>query len=314
MGRQYFRADQFHDRFGGHPPVMTLDPGMVLETHCVDAYGVDADGHQLTRCDNPLTGPFSIAGAEPGDTLVVELKSISPNRDYGTSENTPVPSIVDPDIADIMPARRTNRWIIDKAAGVARPAQASGAAVELAVPLSPMLGCIGVAPDKGQSIWCGTSGRYGGNMDSPLLGSGSTLYLPVFEPGAMLYLGDGHAAQGDGEICGAGIEVSVDVVLAVNVIKGRQVMWPRGEDGDWIWVVGNARSLEMALRYSASEMLRWLMAEFEIEASAACMLLAQSAKFDIANATNPMVTVACRLAKSRFLSSRRRAPARLTES
>ena len=126
----------------------------------------------------------------------------------------------------------------------------------LIVPIRPMIGCFGVAPEKGQSISTATSGQYGGNMDYRGFEPGVIAYLPVFVEGALFHIGDGHAWQSDGEILGTGIEISMDVEFSLTVIKNKEIFWPRGENKDFIFTAGNARPLDEALQHASSEMFR----------------------------------------------------------
>lgn len=285
-----------------------MSPKDTLITSCVDSSGYASDGRRLTTCDNPLTGPFYIDGAEPGDALIVTIDGLTPNRPYGYSDSPIVPHLLEPDMAALLPKRTSVKWIVDRANGHARPAPADGikGVTGLEIPLRPMLGCLGVAPERRQRIWSGTSGRHGGNMDYPGIREGTRVSLPVFEPGALLSLGDGHAAQGAGEINGAGIEISMDVEITIDLVKAGTVIWPRGEDESCLWALGNARPLEKAMQHATSEMVRWLADEFGMPLEAASILLSQSAHYDIANATNPMFSVSCRLEKTGFLQSRRK--------
>ncbi|MEZ4719141.1 MAG: acetamidase/formamidase family protein [Caldilineaceae bacterium] len=99
----------------------------------------------------------------------------------------------------------------------------------IVVPVRPMLGCFGVAPAQGEAISTATSGPHGGNMDYREFVAGVMVYFPVLVPGALFFLGDGHAVQGDGEMAGTGIEISCDVQFTVDVIKGKQIGWPRAK-------------------------------------------------------------------------------------
>jgi acetamidase/formamidase len=160
-----------------------------------------------------------------------------------------------------------------------------------------MLGCFGVAPRLGQAISTATSGPYGGNMDYRRFGPGATAYFPVFAPGALFFLGDGHFAQGDGEIVGTGIETSFEVEFTVRVVKSRAQNWPRGETAEHIFAVGNARPLDQALQHATAEMIAWLGQDYGLDALAASHLLGQTVRYDIANVFNPAYSVACRLNK-----------------
>ena len=166
-----------------------------------------------------------------------------------------------------------------------------------------MIGCFGVAPGLKQAISTATSGPYGGNMDYRLFGPGTVVRFPVFAPGALFYLGDGHATQGDGEIVGTGIETSFEIEFTARLLKQGNIGWPRGETADFIFTVGNARPLDQALQHATTEMLAWLSTEYGLDALAASHILGQSVRYDVANVFNPAYSVACRLAKS-ALSSR----------
>lgn len=166
------------------------------------------------------------------------------------------------------------------------------------LPLSPMLGCFGVAPGSGQAISTATSGEHGGNMDYRGFGPGSTAYFPVFEPGALFCLGDGHAAQGDGELLGTGIEVSCEVQFRVEVIKDWALGWPRGENSSHIFTVGNARPLDQALQHATTEMREWLWGDYGLDVYGADILLGMCVEYEIGNVYDPAYTVVCKLSKS----------------
>lgn len=121
-----------------------------------------------------------------------------------------------------------------------------------------MMGTLGVAPPRGQAISSGTSAAHGGNMNYNGFVAGVTVYLPVFVPGGLLFMGDGHAVQGDGEIARTGIEVSLDVQFTVKLFKNKKINWPRAENDEYILTIGNARPLEHALQHATTEMIRWL--------------------------------------------------------
>src|SRR5690606_10082769 len=120
------------------------------------------------------------------------------------------------------------------------------------------VGCFGVAPARGEAISTATSSRHGGNMDYRGFTEGVTVYFPVFVPGALFHIGDGHAVQGDGEIVGTGVEISFEMTFTVDLLKGRPSQWPRGENEEYIFTVGNARPLDQCVQHATTEMLRWL--------------------------------------------------------
>jgi amidase len=118
-------------------------------------------------------------------------------------------------------------WTIDKGRGVARLDQTDVQPGGIELPLKPMLGCIAVAPARKEAIATGVPGAFGGNMDYASMGAGMTLMLPVNEPGALLFLGDGHARMGEGEVVGTGLETSMDVTFSVQLLKKKAIAWPR---------------------------------------------------------------------------------------
>ena len=165
-----------------------------------------------------------------------------------------------------------------------------------------MLGCFGVAPADGEAISTATSGKHGGNMDYRGFVSGVTVYFPVFVPGALVHVGDGHATQGDGEIVGNGIEISMEVEFTVRTIKGKCIGWPRGENAEYIFTVGNARPLDQAVQHATTEMLRWLKEDYGLDTTSASLLLGQCVEYDLGNVFDPAYTMVCKLNK-RWLPS-----------
>jgi amidase len=281
------------------PPVLTIAPGDSVQTSTVDAHGLDAHRQQVTPPGNPMTGPFWVEGAEPGDTLVVRLEAIVPNRSYGWGNALLAPNVVDPEyLAELpRPAKgQRSHWEVDVAAGTAtlvEPAVSGG----LVLPLAPMVGCFGVAPSGGEAISTATSGPHGGNMDYRGFRAGTTVYFPVFTPGALFFLGDGHALQGAGEIVGTGIEISCDIRFQVDLQKGRRIRWPRGETTTQIFTTGNARPLDQALQQATTEMTRWLQEEYGMAPLHAQTLLGQVVDYEVGNVFDPAYTMVCMLDK-----------------
>jgi amidase len=296
MTTHTFAPTHYHTTLGPHAPVLTVADGDTISTTTVDAAGQDATGEQVTPPGNPMTGPFFVAGAEPGDTLVVYLDHLAPNRDTGWTSSSLAPNVVDPGYVTSLPEHMRTTWRLDSKAGAASP-MAEGRAGRLEIPLAPMLGCFGVAPYGRQAISTATSAQNGGNMDYRGFVAGVTVYFPVYEPGALFFLGDGHAVQGDGEIVGTGIETSFDARFTVRLLKGKRIGWPRGENDDYIFTVGNARPLEQALQHATTEMMRWLQADYGFTARDASLLLGQGVHYDLGNVFDPAYTMVCKLAK-----------------
>jgi len=230
--------------------------------------------------------------------LVVRLDRISPNRAIGYSSTVVAANVVDPWYVRELPERESAEWQVDKDRGTAtliKPATKLG---NLTISLAPMLGCFGVAPPGGQAISTATSGEYGGNMDYPGFLSGVTAFFPIFVSGGLLHVGDGHATQGDGEIVGNGIEISMEVQFTVRLIKGKQIRWPRGENAEYIFSVGNARPLDQAVQHATTEMLRWLKEDYGLDTTSASLLLGQCVEYDLGNVFDPAYTMVCKVPKA----------------
>lgn len=295
----------YHNTFGSHQPVLTVSSGDIIRTTTIDASGFDAQEARCAERGNPLTGPFYVDGAKPGDTLVVRIQSVQPNRPRGFSSPTLAPVAVDPEFVwDLERTRRRIDWMVDTVAGTARPTAPIATLEGLVVPLAPMLGCIGVAPGRGECISTATSGPFGGNMDFRRIGAGMTMRFRVQVPGGLLFVGDAHAAQGAGELTGTGIEISADVELQVYIEQPRnpesQVRWPRGETGDALFTLGNARPLDEAARHATTEMVRWLRAAFGLSIEAASVLIGQTCAYELGNMYDPAFTMVC-VVEKRFL-------------
>ncbi|MCP5109363.1 MAG: acetamidase, partial [bacterium] len=209
-----FSPSVYHNTFShAHKPVLRIKPGDTVITRTIDARGYDLHNNQVGQRPNPQTGPFYIEGAERGDVLVVHINKIEPNRATAWSSSLLAPYAADPAFLrhDADRKQTTETWRIDKQKGVARVASETIQPTGIEVPLRPMLGCVATAPDRKEAVYTGTPDRFGGNMDYPGMVAGVKLMLPVYEPGALFFLGDGHARQGDGEVVGNALEVSMDV-------------------------------------------------------------------------------------------------------
>jgi amidase len=297
MAIHHFQPSHYHTTIGSHKPVLQIGDGDTVLTATVDAMGKDSRDIRVTSGGNPQTGPFYVEGAEPDDTVVVHLDRITPNRTIGYSSTVVAPNVVDPSYAKELPEREFAEWHVDIQRGTATLIKPITKLGSLTIPLAPMLGCFGVAPPGGQAISTATSAEHGGNMDYPGFTAGASVYFPVFVPGALLHVGDGHATQGDGEIVGTGIEISMEVQFTVRLIKGKRIRWPRGENAEFIFTVGNARPLDQAVQHATTEMLRWLKEDYELDATSASLLLGQCVRYDLGNVFDPAYTMVCKIRK-----------------
>jgi acetamidase/formamidase len=296
-----FRPTTFYNTFSfAHPPALRIKPGDRVITVTIDAGGLDANDQRVASGPNPQTGPFYVEGAEPGDMLVVTLNRIEPNRGNARSATLLAPYTVDPGFLRSNAERqaRQETWMIDKTKGVARTTSSDLTLGGLEVPLVPMLGCIGTAPRNREAVSTATPGSFGGNMDYAGMVAGVKVMLPVYEPGALLFIGDGHARQGHAEVVGTGLEISMDVEFTVDLVKGRTIGWPRLENDDYIMVLGSERPLLQAFQHATTELLRWLMSDYRFDERTASMLMGQAVEYEIANVVDPHFTVVAKLRKT----------------
>ena len=140
-------------------------------------------------------------------------------------------------------------------------------------------------------------------MDYRGFTQGVTVHFPVFVSGALFYVGDGHALQGDGEIVGTGIETSFDVEFTVKLQKGKKIRWPRAENNDYIMTVGNARPLDQCVQHATTEMIRWLQEDYGLDARGAHLLLGQYVRYDIGNVFDPAYTAVCKVTRKLLAES-----------
>jgi acetamidase/formamidase len=135
-------------------------------------------------------------------------------------------------------------------------------------------------------------------MDYNGMREGTTLYLPVYQPGAWLFLGDGHAAQGDGELTGDALETSMDVEFTVQLISGQNIDGPRAENDDFIMAMGIAGSLPDALRQATTSLSEWLERDYHLTPNETGIVLGSSMRYDIAEIVDPQVNIVAKVSKS----------------
>jgi len=298
MATHRFQPTHYHTAIGAHAPVLHIASGDTVITTTVDAMGGDASGQQVTPGGNPQTGPFFIEGAEPGDTLVVHFDRLTLNRDSGVTATVVAANVVDPSFARELPAQQRITWQLDHAQGMATVTDSGGKLDGFTIPVRPMLGCFGVAPPRGQAISTATSAEHGGNMDYKGFEEGVTVYLPVYQEGALLFVGDGHAAQGDGELNGDALETSMDVEFTVDLIRGKSTQGPRMENEEYLMASGIANSLPEALQIATTELARWLERDYKLSANESNVVLGTSIRYDIAEVVDPQVHIVAKISKA----------------
>ena len=292
----------FHFTIGPYTdPVMTVSPGdqVVVETR--DAFSglikteQDAPSEKIRMpFANPQNGPIMVEGAEPGDTLAVHIESMLPRGDqprgtcamipefgaltgtyYTATLNDPLPEIV----RKIVVTEETVQW-----------------SDRVTLAYQPHIGTLSCSPEI-DSISSLTPDNHGGNMDLPDMGPGTVTYLPVRVPGARLFIGDAHACQGDGEVCGVAVEHASLTTIRVDLIKGWTIEWPRLESDELIMAIGSARPLEDATRIAYRELIRWMVADHGFDQWDAYMMLSQCGRVRLGNFVDPKYTVGAAVAK-----------------
>ncbi len=300
--------EQFAYTFGGAAPAMKVKPGTALRLWSEDAFNnalrtVDDKSSEKVdlRFVNPQTGPFFVEGAEPGDTLVLHLVDLEPARDWGASAAIPFfggMTSTDRTVTLQDPLPDTT-WIyeLDRARNtVTFAAQHSDLRIDL--PVEPMLGTVGVAPAGGEVRSSLVPERFGGNMDTPQMRAGTTVFLGVNVEGALFSIGDGHYRQGEGEACGTAVEGAMNTTLIVDLVKGAGPAWPRLEDDNHWMTVGSSRPLEDSWRIGNAEMTHWVADLYGLHPMDAYQLISQVSEAPIANVVDANYSVVVKAAKS----------------
>lgn len=294
--------------FGGREPLLTVEPGTVVELTTEDCFGGRVRGPADLPSEvctfpylNPVTGPVAVRGAEPGDTLAVHFIDITPARDRGFSSTFPHFGALTATHSTAMlhPPLEERVWVyeIDRHAGTCRfTARTGDFSVDL--PLDPMHGTVGVAPGAGETLMSITPGAHGGNMDTPEMRAGTTAYFGVQVPGGLLSVGDGHARQGEGEVCGTAVETAMRTVVAVDLVKGGAPAWPRLESDGFLLSTGSARPLEDAFRISQHDLVGWTAELLGLDQLDAYQLVSQAGLAPAANVCDTNYTMLAKLPKA----------------
>lgn len=294
-----FRPDSWTIHYSARtPPVLRIRPGDTVRTSLLDNQGRDADLRWRAMPGNTLTGPFHVEGAMPGDTLVVHIERVALNRDTADMYSGAINGRAVQGGYAQQPTPGWGRgWVLDRTRGVARLAAPGQRLGGLELPLRPMIGSIGVAPPLNQALFAGDLGFHGGNLDYDRVTGGATVYLPVWQAGAQLALGDAHALQGDGEITGQGLETSLDVTFRVELIRGRSLRQVWMEDAEYVMVSGVDNGLDASLAMATTGMARWLKENYALADSEIAALMGAAVEYDIAEVVDPRPHVVARLPK-----------------
>jgi amidase len=284
-----------------HTPVLRVSAGDTVSTNSVDAVGFDEKGERVAHRGNPLTGPFYVEGAMPGDVIAITLHDVRLNRAYATTLNALIPKIF-PGKATMKLWREAKliRWNLDTIAGFASPAVTEGALRDLKVPLHPFLGCVGVAAEGDKTPDGGACGDYGGNTDFLFNKTGATMYLPVYHPGALLYFGDGHAAQGDGELNGDALETSMQFSFSTRILKkdSLPLTKPVMEDGQYWMFFGIEKTLDRSLQAATETMSLWLEHHYGLTRREASQVIGPAIQYRIPKTAGGITEVVAMIPKT----------------
>jgi amidase len=298
-------ATTYYNTFArAHPVLKRVRAGDTVRTKTLDASGRDEKGVVRGQTGNPLTGPFYVEGAEPGDTLAVRFTKVRLNRNWGyTAYRLGLFSLTPESIEGLYSSRykdgllipgRANivPWDIDIERKTVRLREPTSGTIKLEFPARPMVGCVGVAPAGDFAPTSGPAGSYGGNLDYNEIVEGTLVMLPVYHPGALLFVGDGHALQADGEPTGNGIETSLDLEFTVDVRGKATLTGPRAENNEYIISIGAqpefVSSLNRGLQLATSDMINWLTTEYKLEPWAAHLLIGYQGRYDVITVAGSM--------------------------
>jgi acetamidase/formamidase len=291
--------------FGPAEPVAHVRPGGVLDANSLDCFGnalqKPGDPFSNIKIDNPLTGPFFIDGAEPGDTLVVHILDLRVDGKqgvgtfgpgFGAANSTHYTPMLEkeplPERAWYYPVDAERKMITF---------QALDSNFKVEFPMHPFLGCIGVAPANGEARSSIVPAEFGGNMDAPEVSPGNTLYLPVNVRGALFYFGDGHAAMGDGEVAGSAVEVPMKARFQFDLVKGKSTGWPRLENDDELMTAGIYRPVDDAVRIAVTEMIHWVHRDYGLSELDAYELFSKVGRLHLTEMVDPNYVVVASIDK-----------------
>ncbi|PAD66148.1 acetamidase [Bacillus sp. 7586-K] len=263
-------------------PSVKVKSGEQVEIETFDCFQNQIQSEEVTfnaidwNQINPATGPIYVEGAQPGDILKVKIDAIELGN-QGVMVVGPELGVMghrmDEFTVKIIPIKDDKAVFNDN----------------LSLPLNPMIGVIGVAPE-GNPVNCGTPGAHGGNMDTKLITTGATMYFPVFQEGALFALGDLHAAMGDGEISVSGIEIPAKVKVTLEVIKGHHLNYPLLENDEGIAMLVSKESLDDAANVAVEEMIDLLQPQTDLLLSEFTMLMSAVGQSQISQIVDPLKT------------------------
>jgi amidase len=306
-GKKYTITEEeqgkYHYVYGPYAtPVIHVEPGSIIAAETHDAF----EGAIKKPTDkpskilnfpylNPQNGPIYVEGARKGDTLAVYIKSIKPRGKQPVGTTCLIPNFgglvgtADTAMLNNPIPERVKKLVIDK--------KGVHWSKKLTLPYEPFIGTIGTSPEI-EAITSLQPDYYGGNMDVPDVATNTIIYLPVNKEGAYLYLGDCHAAQGDGELCGVAIEHPTTTTIQVDLIKGWTIANPRLENERFYMSIGSGRPMEDATRRAYKDLINWMVSDWGYDKLEAYFLLTQCGRVRLGNMVDPKYSMGASISKS----------------
>lgn len=293
---------EYHYVYGPYAnPVIHVEPGAVITVETHDAF----EGKIKKTTDkpskilnfpylNPQNGPIYVEGAKKGDTLAVYIKSIKPRGKQPVGTTCLIPDFgglvgtADTAMLNSPLPEKVKKLVIDK--------KGVHWSKKLTLPYEPFIGTIGTSPEI-EAITSLQPDYYGGNMDVPDVATDTVIYLPINKDGAYLYLGDCHAAQGDGELCGVAIEHPTTTTIQVDLIKKWKISNPRLENDHFYMSIGSGRPMEDATRRAYKDLINWMVSDWGYDKLEAYFLLTQCGRVRLGNMVDPKYSIGASISK-----------------
>jgi amidase len=300
------KQGKYHYVYGPYAdPVLKIKPGDIVAAETKDAFEgkIKKEGDSPTALLNvpflnPQCGPIAVEGAEKGDVLAVHIHSIKPRgpQPVGTTALIPefgglVGTTHTAVLNDPLPERVKKMDVTED--GIRFNSR-------ITLPYEPFIGTLGVSPEI-EAVTSLQPDYWGGNMDLPDVAPGAIVYFPVHHKEAYLYLGDCHATQGDGELCGVAVEIASTTTIQVDLIKNWRIAWPRLENERLIMAIGSTRPMEDAARIAYRELINWLVSDYKWDKYEAYFFLTQAGRVRLGNMVDPKYTLGASILK-KYLS------------
>ncbi|TMJ38689.1 MAG: acetamidase [Alphaproteobacteria bacterium] len=271
-----------------------LSMGRLIRRQTDTALAVSDDVYGYFPFLNPQCGPITVMGAEKGDVLCVHIHSIKPRGPQPVGTTALIP-----EFGGLVATNNTallNPPLPEKVKKMEVTEAGIKFNKKITLPYEPFIGTLGVSPEI-EAVTSLQPDYWGGNMDLPDVCPGAVVYFPVHHKDAYLYLGDCHATQGDGELCGVAVEIPSTTTVQVDLIKNWQIAWPRLENEKFIMTIGSTRPMEDAARIAYRELINWMVSDFGFDQYEAYFLLTQAGRVRLGNMVDPKYTLGASILK-----------------